>query len=48
MATVKEIYNFIDSFAPFDTAESYDNVGILVGDPQKKVTTVIKNQNLVV
>lgn len=41
MATVKEIYNFIDSFAPFDTAESYDNVGILVGNPNTKVTKVI-------
>ena len=41
MTTVKDIYNYIDSFAPFDTAESYDNVGILVGDPQKKVTTVL-------
>ena len=41
MATVKEIYNFIDSFAPFDTAESYDNVGILVGNPNSKVTKAI-------
>ena len=41
MATVKDIYNFIDSFAPFDTAESYDNVGILVGNPESKVTKAL-------
>lgn len=41
MATVKEIYNFIDSFAPFDTAESYDNVGILVGDSSSRVTKAV-------
>ena len=32
MTTVKDIYDFIDSFAPFDTALSFDNVGILIGD----------------
>lgn len=30
MITAKEIYTIIDAFAPFDTAEDYDNVGILV------------------
>ena len=32
MATVQEIYHFIDSFAPFDTAMDFDNAGILAGD----------------
>ena len=32
MTSVKEIYEYINSFAPFDTAMSFDNVGILVGD----------------
>ena len=32
MVSAKEIYDFIDSFAPFDTAMDFDNVGILVGD----------------
>ena len=41
MTTVKEIYDYIDSFAPFDTAESWDNVGILAGDPNESVTRVL-------
>ena len=32
MVTAKEIYDYIDSFAPFETAMSFDNVGILIGD----------------
>lgn len=32
MTTVKDIYNYIDSIAPFETAMSFDNVGLLVGD----------------
>ena len=31
MTTVKDIYDFIDTMAPFETAMNYDNVGILVG-----------------
>ena len=41
MTNVKDIYNYIDSFAPFDTAEDFDNVGILVGDPDIAVTKAI-------
>ncbi len=41
MTTVKDIHDYIDSFAPFDTAESYDNVGILVGDPGQKVKKAV-------
>ncbi len=32
MTTVNDIYTYINSFAPFETALDYDNVGILVGD----------------
>lgn len=32
MTTVNDIYKYIDSFAPFDTALDYDNVGVLAGD----------------
>ena len=30
MVKVRDIYNAIDAFAPFETAEAYDNVGILI------------------
>lgn len=38
--TVKDIYEFLDSIAPFDTQESWDNSGFLVGDVQKAVKKV--------
>ncbi len=41
MATVKDIYNFIDSIAPFNTAEEWDNPGLLVGDENKTVNKII-------
>lgn len=41
MTTVLDIYNYIDSFAPFETAESYDNVGILVGDKNQTVSKAL-------
>ena len=37
MTTVQSIYEFLDSFAPFDTAEEFDNVGLLLGDPDTEV-----------
>lgn len=33
MISAKELYDYIDSFAPFESAMDFDNVGILVGDP---------------
>lgn len=41
MATVQDIYDFIDSFAPFSTAMDFDNVGILAGDGNTRVTTAV-------
>ena len=41
MATVKEIYNFIDGFAPFNSAEEWDNSGLLVGDADKKAEKIL-------
>ncbi len=38
--TVRDIYEFIDSIAPFRTQESWDNSGFLVGDVSKEVTKV--------
>ena len=41
MTKVKDIYEYIDSFAPFDTAEEWDNVGVLVGDKSAEVTKAL-------
>lgn len=32
MITVKEIYNFLDSFCPFKYCMDFDNVGLLIGN----------------
>ena len=40
-ANVRDILAMVDSFAPFDAALSYDNVGILVGHPDAPVDTVL-------
>ena len=37
MATVKDIYNFIDKIASFSTQEEWDNSGLLVGMKTKKL-----------
>lgn len=31
--TIRQIYDFINNLAPFETQASFDNAGILVGDP---------------
>lgn len=41
MATVREVYNFIDSIAPFSTQEEWDNSGLLVGDENKEVNRTL-------
>ncbi|MEG1942456.1 MAG: Nif3-like dinuclear metal center hexameric protein, partial [Angelakisella sp.] len=38
---VSEVYNVIDRFAPFSAAESWDNVGLLVGDMAAEVTGIM-------
>ena len=37
MTTVKNIYDYINSIAPFDSQEEWDNSGHLIGDFRKKV-----------
>lgn len=37
MTTVKNIYDYINSVAPYDTQEEWDNSGHLVGDFRKEV-----------
>ncbi len=41
MAKVKDIYNYIDSFAPFGTQAEWDNSGLLVGDEKKNVNKIL-------
>ena len=41
MVQVQDFYRFIDSFAPFSSALSFDNPGLLAGDPEKEVKTVL-------
>ena len=41
MATVKDIYHFLDSIAPFATQEDFDNAGLLVGYAGAQVTRVL-------
>ena len=39
--TVERILQMINAFAPFETAEEYDNVGLLVGDPGQEVSRIL-------
>lgn len=38
---VKDILQWIDSFAPFETQEDYDNSGLLVGDAEAEVRRLL-------
>ncbi len=38
--TVKEIYDYLNEIAPFDTAEEWDNCGLTVGSFNKKVKKI--------
>ncbi len=38
---VKDILGYIDSFAPFATAEKWDNSGLLIGDAEAEVTKAV-------
>lgn len=39
--TVGDVYAWLDSIAPFETAEGFDNVGLLIGDKASPVSKVI-------
>ena len=41
MTLIKDIYDFIDKIAPFETAFSYDNCGLLVGSYESTVNKVL-------
>ncbi len=38
---VKDIVNSLNHDAPFELAEQWDNVGLLVGDPEREVSSVL-------
>ncbi len=40
-ASVKDIVNSLNLDAPFNLAESWDNVGLLIGNPEQKVTSIL-------
>lgn len=40
-ATVRQILMLIDQIAPFELAEAWDNVGLLAGNPDAEVDTVL-------
>ncbi len=40
-ARVKDILESLNSEAPFSLAESWDNVGLLIGNPEQEVTAVL-------
>ena len=39
--TVQEIYNLVDTLAPFDTQDEFDNSGLLVGSRAQEVTGIL-------
>ncbi len=41
MATVKDVYTFIDKIAPFNMQEEWDNSGFLVGDENQVVNKIL-------
>ena len=47
MATVKDIYNFIDKIASFSTQEEWDNSGLLVGDENKEVSKILFSLDII-
>lgn len=39
--TIKQIYDWLNAIAPFDTAEGFDNVGLLIGSYDTEVSDVL-------
>ncbi len=39
--TIKNVTDYIEKLAPLNYAESFDNVGLLVGNPNTKITNVL-------
>lgn len=41
MSKIKDIISFVETFAPLDSAMEFDNVGLLIGDGNTEVETVV-------
>jgi dinuclear metal center YbgI/SA1388 family protein len=41
MPTLKDVANFLESFAPLSLQESYDNAGLITGDANTEIKTVL-------
>lgn len=41
MIKVKDIYNFLDKYFPFDSSLDFDNTGILIGDENAEIKKVL-------
>jgi putative NIF3 family GTP cyclohydrolase 1 type 2 len=41
MLKIKEIYNYLETVAPPALQESYDNAGLIVGNPEAEVSSVL-------
>lgn len=46
MSTLREIASELEKWAPPPIAESYDNVGLLVGNPDQEVTGILVNLDM--
>lgn len=44
--TVGDIYRWLDSIAPFETQEGFDNAGLLIGDREAAVSRIILTLDL--
>lgn len=38
---LKEIIGFMENIAPLELKEGFDNVGLMIGDKEKKITKII-------
>lgn len=41
MIRIKELTSYLESLAPLSTQESYDNSGLIIGDPNKEVSSAL-------
>jgi len=44
--TVAEIYEYINSFSPFEIQEGWDNSGLIVGHPDRKVSKIVTSLDI--